>query len=107
MPRSATAADTPSLRSPISSASPSTYGATASTAGFASARSRSAGQSCRPAPNVVTVACEVMLRMRSRSSRSKPFMTDSTTISTATPIATPTIDISEMNDRKRLPVERR
>ena len=28
-------------------------------------------------------------------------------ISTATPIATPTIEISEMNDRKRLPVERR
>jgi hypothetical protein len=27
--------------------------------------------------------------MRSRTSRSKPFMTDNTTISTATPIATP------------------
>ncbi len=45
--------------------------------------------------------------MRLLSSLSKPFITDSTTISTATPIATPTIDISEMNDRKRLPLERR
>ena len=45
--------------------------------------------------------------MRLRSSRSKPFITERTTISTATPIATPSIEISEMNDRKRLPDERR
>ncbi len=45
--------------------------------------------------------------MRDRSSCSNPFITDSTTISTATPIATPTMEIMEMKDRKRLPVERR
>ena len=64
---------------------------------------RIAGQSASPRRTPLSVACEVMLRMRLRSSRSNPFITDSTTISTATPIATPTIDISEMNDRKRLP----
>ena len=64
-------------------------------------------QSASPSPNAVIVACEERLRIRVRSSRSKPFMTESTTISTATPMATPTIEISEMNDRKRLPIERR
>jgi hypothetical protein len=46
--------------------------------------------------------------MRVRSSRSKPFMTDSTTISTATPSARPSIDTIVMNDRNpRRCVERR
>ena len=49
------------------------------------------------------LACEVRLRMRSRTSRSKPFITDSTTMSTATPIATPAIEIVEMKETKRLP----
>ena len=84
-----------------------TKGATASTPGWVEVRCRTSRQSGRPAPNAVSVACDVMLRMRVRSSRSKPFMTDSTTISVATPIATPTIEIAEMKDRNRLPVERR
>jgi hypothetical protein len=41
--------------------------------------------------------------MRLRNSDSKPFMTDSTTMSTATPMATPAIEITEMNDAKPLP----
>ena len=41
--------------------------------------------------------------MRSRSSFSKPFMTDSTTISAITPTATPSIEISEMKEMKALP----
>ena len=42
------------------------------------------------------------------NSRSKPFMTESTTISTATPTASPSTDTTEMNDRKPRPrVERR
>jgi hypothetical protein len=40
--------------------------------------------------------------MRARSSRSKPFMTDSTTISAITPTAMPSIDTSEMNEMKWL-----
>jgi len=35
------------------------------------------------------VACEVTARIRLRSSRSKPFMTDSTTMSVATPSVSP------------------
>ena len=91
----------------MSSASPSTYGAAASTLGLASAVARIAGQPSAPAPKAASVACEVMsIRLRS-SGVSKPFITDSTTMNTATPIATPSIDISDMNDRKPSPDERR
>jgi hypothetical protein len=55
------------------------------------------------APSALMVACAVRLRMRSRTSRSKPFITDNTTISTATPIATPAIEMVEMKETKRLP----
>jgi hypothetical protein len=107
MPRMTAPLDAPSARSAISSASPSTYGATPTTPGCCAARPRTLRHSGNPAENAVSVACDVMLRIRVRSSRSNPFMTDSTTISTATPIATPVIDIIEMNDKNRLPVERR
>jgi hypothetical protein len=40
--------------------------------------------------------------MRSRSSFSKPFITDSTVISAVTPSAMPSIDVSEMNEMKWL-----
>ena len=40
--------------------------------------------------------------MRVRSSSWKPFITDSTTISAATPKAMPSIDTKEMNEMKRL-----
>ncbi len=48
-----------------------------------------ARQSASVPSRPVSVACAVTLRMRVRSSRSKPFMTDSTTISTATPSIRP------------------
>jgi hypothetical protein len=46
--------------------------------------------------------CEATPRMRVRSSFWKPFMTDSTTISAATPRPMPNIEISEMKDMKWL-----
>jgi hypothetical protein len=54
------------------------------------------------------VACAVTARIRLRSSRSKPFMTDSTTIRVATPSVSPHTDMSATNDTKpRRCVERR
>ena len=53
--------------------------------------------------SALMLACEVRLRMRPRTSRSKPFITESTTMSTATPIAMPAIEIVEMKETKRLP----
>ena len=46
--------------------------------------------------------CEATLRMRARSSFWKPFITDSTTISAATPSAMPAIEMSEMKEMKWL-----
>ena len=43
---------------------------------------------------------EATPRIRVRSSFWKPFMTESTTISAATPSAMPAIEISEMNEMK-------
>jgi hypothetical protein len=40
--------------------------------------------------------------MRSRSSFWKPFITDRTTISAATPSASPSMEISAMKEMKRL-----
>ncbi len=48
------------------------------------------------------VACEVMLRMRERSSSSNPFITDSTVISAITPTAIPSTEISEITEMKPL-----
>ncbi len=54
------------------------------------------------------VACEVTERMRVRSSRSKPFMTESTTMRVATPSVSPHTDMSATKDTKpRRWVERR
>jgi hypothetical protein len=56
----------------------------------------------------VSVACEVTARMRVRSSRSKPFMTDSTAMRVATPSVSPHTDMSATNDTNpRRCVERR
>src|SRR5690606_20365125 len=44
------------------------------------------------------LAWGTMPRMRVRSSRSKPFMTDSTRIITSTPSVSPSMDISEMKE---------
>lgn len=49
-----------------------------------------------------TVACGTMPRMRVRISRSKPFITESTTIITSTPSARPIIEVSEMKETKWL-----
>ena len=92
----------------ISSAWASIYGAAATTPGSFSAWAWSWRQSVRLPFSPVSVACEVTLRIRVLSSRSNPFMTDSTTISTATPTASPSAETTEMNDRKPRPrVERR
>ena len=42
--------------------------------------------------------CDATDRMRLRNSSWKPFITDSTTISAATPSAMPAIEISAMNE---------
>ena len=46
--------------------------------------------------------CDATPRMRARSSFWKPFITDSTTISAATPSAMPAIEMSEMKEMKWL-----
>ena len=46
--------------------------------------------------------CDATARIRLRSSSWKPFITDSTTISAATPSAIPAIDVSAMNEMKVL-----
>ena len=78
-----------SCAAPISNAWSSMNGAAPSTSGSRAIRAAASCQSPSREPNALMVACEVRLRMRSRTSRSKPFITDSTTISTATPIAIP------------------
>ena len=45
--------------------------------------------------------CATIWRIRLRTSDSKPFITDRTTISTATAKAIPAIEITEMNEMKR------
>ena len=44
--------------------------------------------------------CDTDERIRVRSSSWNPFITDSTTISAATPSAIPPIEMSEMNEMK-------
>ena len=46
------------------------------------------------------VACAVRLKMRVRKTSSKPFMTESTMINTATPSANPTMAIPAIKDTK-------
>jgi hypothetical protein len=50
----------------------------------------------------VTSTCDSTESMRSRTSLVKPFITDSTMISAATPSAMPAIEIAEMNEMKAL-----
>ena len=50
----------------------------------------------------VICTCDATPRMRARNSFWKPFMTDSTTISAATPKAMPSIDVMEMKEMKWL-----
>jgi hypothetical protein len=104
MPRSST----PLTRAPCAtSPRSSTYGAAASTCGIVSTRARTARQSGNAPSSPDSVACDAMARMRSLSSRSKPFMTASTVSSTATPTAMPSTPTAAMNDRKPLSVRAR
>ncbi len=76
---------------------PVTKGAAAITRGSARATFAVACQSLRSGmPRIST--CEATDRMRVRSSRWKPFITESTTISAATPSAMPAIEMSAMNE---------
>ena len=89
---------TPRLAPPaVSIACPSTYGAAACTRGLASAACATAGQFASSGMPRISM-CDATARMRLRSSCWKPFITDSTTISAATPSAMPAIEISEMNE---------
>ena len=54
------------------------------------------------APPELSVACADRLKSRPRSSDSKPFMTESTVMSAATPTATPSSDTQLIKDTKKL-----
>jgi len=71
-------------------------------AGFCAASRPTPCQSSRPPRSAEMVAWLAMPRMRVRSSRSKPFITDSTVISAITPMAMPSIEAREMNEMKWL-----
>ena len=53
-----------------------------------------------PPPASLTSTCAITESMRSRTSFWKPFITDSTMISAATPRAMPSIETPEMNEMK-------
>ena len=105
---------TPRTRAPImcrpyaNSAWLSTYGAAATTPLAPRTRCCRACQSLSLPSRPAMVACEVTASMRVRSSRSKPFITESTTISVATPSIRPHTDMSATKETKpRRCVERR
>ena len=77
-------------------------GTTAFTPGSCAAVACLERQSGMTPSTPVMVACEVTASMRLRSSRSKPLSTDSTTMSTATPSASPSTDIDATKDTKPL-----
>ena len=92
----------PRLTLPAASiACPNTNGAAAFTRGScrASAATRCQLASCGT-PRISM--CDATDRMRLRSSSWNPFITDSTTISAATPSAMPAIDVSAMNEMNEL-----
>jgi hypothetical protein len=78
-----------------------TNGAAPSTSGLRRAISAVRRQSGSAAPAAsLTSTCEMTESMRARTSFWKPFITDSTMISAATPRAMPSIDTPEMNEMK-------
>jgi len=79
-----------------------TYGAAAITPGCFAACSATCGQSLISPEAPLIWMCETTARMRPRSSVWKPFITDSTTISAATPSAMPSMEIIEMKEMKWL-----
>ena len=102
-PRSATPL-TASWR--VSSACASTYGAAPITSLFWRASLAVNCQSGIEPVGEKISTCASTDNMRSRTSFWKPFITDSTTISAATPSAMPDIETSAMNEMKPLPVVR-
>ena len=102
------AGSTPRIRTPrtlsprVSSAWALTYGAAPTTSGFLRAASATPFQSAS-APSIAnTSTCETTDSMRSRTCETKPFITDSTTISAITPSAMPSIEMPEMNEMNLL-----
>jgi hypothetical protein len=79
-----------------------TNGADARTRGCCAATAATACQSLSCALPLVICTCDATPRIRARSSVWKPFITDSTTISAATPSAIPAIEVSEMKLMKWL-----
>ena len=78
-------------------------GAAPTTSGFrrTSCRVRLTSGSMPP-PGPYTSMCETTPSMRSRTSFWKPFITDSTMMSAATPSAMPSMDTPEMKEMKPL-----
>ena len=79
-----------------------TNGAAAITRGSCAAIFATACQSASWLSGPLICTCEATPRMRVRSSFWKPFITDSTTISAATPSAMPAIEMAEMKLMKWL-----
>ena len=97
----------PRFASPTESiAWPVTYGAAALTRGLAIAALATAASSASVGRPRISM-CDATDRIRLRSSSWKPFITDSTTISAATPSAMPAIDVSAMNEMNVLRPEPR
>ena len=65
-----------------------------------SRRGRAASRRARAPSASATSTCEITESMRSRTSFWKPFITDRTMISAATPRAMPSIETPEMNEMK-------
>ncbi len=82
-----------------------TYGAAPTTSLFCIASFAVRCQSGR-LPGAMISMCDSTDSMRSRTSFWKPFMTDSTTISAATPSAMPSMEMSEMKEMKLLRLAR-
>ena len=92
----------PRMSSPRAmSACAATKGEAPITSGSRRASAAVARQSGSAAPEAsCTSTCATTLSMRSRTSFWKPFITDSTMISAATPSAMPSIETPEMNEMK-------
>ena len=93
----------PLTPSPLdSSPCPETNGAAAITCSFFAAAAATVCQSVNVLSMPVICTCEATPRIRERISLWKPFITESTVMSTVMPSAMPAIDTREMNDMNRL-----
>ena len=106
--RGSRAGETPRISTPrtcpawVSIPCNSTNGAAPTTSGCASAASASDSHPSSEPSIPEIVACEATPRMRSRSSRSKPFMTEITVIRAVAPSAIPIIEVRLMKEMKWL-----